>query len=87
MHFALQSSTEIYIANMLLSKQFDTASKWDLTVLCKVCKDKYYQQAEKLRLGWTKLGLYSSVKSTLSLHTILTHAQQLVRHRLSLAVW
>lgn len=72
---------------MLLSQHFNTASKRDLTVLCKVCKEKYYQQAEKLRLGWTKLGLYSSVKSMLNLCTILTHAQQPVRHHLSLAVW
>lgn len=86
-HFTLQSRTKIHIADRLLSKQFNTASKSDLTVLCKVCKDKYYQQAENLRLRWTNLGLYSSVKSMLSLCIILTYAQQPVRHHLNLAVW
>lgn len=43
MHFTLQPRTEIYIATMFLSKQFNTASDQDLTVLCKVHKDKYYQ--------------------------------------------
>lgn len=82
MHFTLQPRTQIYIANLFLSNQSNTASKQDLTVSCKVRMDKYYQQAEKLGFEWRKLGLYSSVKSMRSLCTTLTDAQQPVRHRL-----